>query len=169
MEQTTERPKIISNTSKETKLRVYEYLRLHPVGVLGTIDSNNHPHGSVIYFLPKQNFEILFTTKRDTTKHKNIKRNNRVTLVTFEAASQSAIQIFGEAQEVVDEVKANEAFRGTLRASMQTSTSGVAPISKLYAGQYVAYRIKPWRICLNTFLPPQEGFRPIYETIDFDC
>jgi general stress protein 26 len=156
-----------SSASIESKRRIRDFLTLHPVGVLATIDPNDNPHASVIYFSVDDDFNILFTTKHDTKKHDSLKHHNHAMLVTFEAESQSTVQITGVAEEITDSRDANEAFKGTLKASLQTSEAGIAPISKLYAGQYVAYRLKPKQIRMAIFSRPVGSGREIFETLDF--
>jgi hypothetical protein len=50
---------------------------------------------------------------------------------------------------------------------MQTSEAGVPPISKLHAGDYVAYRISPKQIRMAMFIRPDPGGYELFETIDF--
>lgn len=156
-----------SSASVESKLRIREFLTLHPVGVLATTDPNNDPHGSVIYYSVDEDFNILFTTKHDTKKHDSLKHHNHAMLVSYDAASQSCIQITGITEEITDSTAANEAFKGTLKASLQTSEAGIAPISKLYAGQYVAYRLMPKQIRMAVFSRPAGVGQEIFETLEF--
>jgi len=158
-------PKPTAHTSESSK-RIYDFLKLHSVGVLATVDPNSDPRATVIYYAVDEDFNITFTTKRDTKKHDNIQHNNHVQLVAYEASSQTTVQITGIAEDISDTPEANEVFSNTLKAAIRTSEAGVPPISKLYAGHYVAYRIKPKQIRMAVFIRPDPGGYDIYETLD---
>ncbi len=153
--------------SSERNQRIYSFLKSHPVGTLASVDPNGDPHAVVIYYAVDENFDFVFMTKRDTKKHDNLQHNNHVMLVAYEPLSQTTVQITGTAKEIDDNVKAQEAFSGMLDASRQTSEAGIPPLSKLYAGYYVAYRLKPAQIRMAVFSRPDPGGYDMYETIDF--
>lgn len=159
---------IKDSVSVESSQRIYEFLKTHPVGVLATVDPNNDPHAVAIYYSVDEGFNLSFTTKHDTKKHDNLKHNAHVMLVAHEESSQTTVQVTGVAEEVTDSSEANEIFKETVKAAMQTSDSGVPPISKLYAGSYEAWRIKPRQIRMAVFIRPDPGGYDIYETMDFE-
>jgi len=154
--------------SSESNKGIYDFLKSHPIGVLATVDPNHNPHAVVIYFSVDEEFMITFITKRGTKKSDNIERANHVMLVAYEASSQTTAQITGLAEEIVDAVAAKKAFKNMLQAAEQTSESGDPPITKLYAGQYIAYRIKPIQIRMAVFIRPDPGGYDMYETIEFE-
>lgn len=153
--------------SSESSKRIYDFLTQHPIGTLATVDSHNNPCASVIYYMVDEEFNITFTTKRDTKKHANIQRNSHVELAVYQAASQTTAQITGVATEITDVSESNEAFSNTLRAAIRTSEAGVPPISKLYAGPYTAYKITPNQIRMAVFIRPDSGGFDMYETLNF--
>lgn len=151
----------------ERDRQIYEFLHAHPIGVLTSVDPNGRPHGVVIYYSVDKKFNFTFTAKAGTKKHDNISRDGNVMLVVYEAYSQTTTQISGIAEEVTDKDEATKIYSNTLRASMNTSEAGVPPISKLFAGNYVAYKIKPKQIRYAVFERPDPGSFDLYETIDF--
>jgi len=126
-----------------TNDRILHFLSAHKTGVLSTVDPNGSPHASVIYYSIDSFFTIRFQTKRRTQKNINLSNNNHAALVVFDEPSQTTVQITGVASEITDEAKASRVFRTTLRASLGTSQSGIPPLAKLNAGDYVAYELKP--------------------------
>jgi general stress protein 26 len=154
-------------SSEESKERIYEFLKEHTVGVLATVDPDNNPYASTIYYSIDEDFNLYFTTKKDTQKSDNITHNNKVMVVVSESFTQSTAQFTGFAEIVTDESDVFEIFTNTVHAAMKTSEAGVPPISKLYAGSYVAYKIKPEHIRLAVFLRPDPGGYDVYETADF--
>ncbi len=154
-------------SSSESNQRIYDFLKMHPVGVLATVDPNGNPNATVIYYSVDEYFKAIFITKRDTKKNDNLQHNNHLQLVAYDASSQTTAQITGIAIDITDTSEADEAFNATLKAAVRTSEAGVPPISKLYAGQYVAYHIEPKQIRMAVFARPDPGGYDIYETIDF--
>lgn len=155
-------------SSSERNQMIYDFLHMHPVGVLASADPNGDPHGAVIYASVAENFDITFTTKRDTKKHENLQFNPRVMIVIFEEHSQTTVRITGVAEQVKDEKEATKIFRSTLKAAIETSESGVPPVSKIYAGPYIAYRVQPSEIRMAVFIRPERGeLEEMYEIIEF--
>jgi general stress protein 26 len=128
--------------NEQDRAKALEFLRQYPVGILATVNPDGGPDACAVYFGVRDNFDVTFTTKRDTQKHHNLSQNNKVKLVVLDAASQSQIQISGEAVEVDDPDTAQQIFQGTVQASQDTGPDSVPPVSKYSGGPYVAYTIK---------------------------
>lgn len=143
------------------------FLKEHPAGVLATVTPDGSPYASTIYYSIDSSLTATFVTKRDTEKSNNLTHNNKATLVVFDVARQTTAQLTGCVQEITDADEANQAFRGTLRASLHEGRTAVPPIAKLNAGKYVAYRFMPERIRYASYGPPQVEHRhKMFETID---
>lgn len=121
--------------------KIIEFLKRNPVGVLATVDEHGDPNASPIYFSVDDKFQVSFTTKRDTRKHANIERHNKVMLVSYAAIDQTSVQMSGKAEEVKDEQEALDIYNGTVQAASQTSDDNLPPVAKYSGGPYVAYRI----------------------------
>ncbi len=158
---------IQSADTSERNQRIYDFLKSQPVGVLATVDPDNNPHAAVVYFSVDEKFNILFMTKRDTKKRDNLLHNNHAMLVAYEPIKQATVQVTGTVEEVQDNEEAQWAFSGMLSSSARTSEAVVPPLSKLYAGHYVAYKLKPVQIRMAMFIRPGPGGYDMYETIDF--
>lgn len=154
-------------STSEGNSRIYDFLKSHPVGVLSTVDPNGNPHATVIYYSVDDNFKVTFTTKRDTKKNDNITHNNHVMLIAFDTLTQTTAQITGLAVDISETAEAQRAFSTMLATAEATSKTKVPPISKLLAGPYVCYEIKPVQIRMAVFVRPNPGGFDIYETIDF--
>jgi general stress protein 26 len=135
----------------EERQKVFTFLQAHPIGVLATVDERGDPHASAIYFSVTDSLHITFTTKHDTRKYQNIQRHSTVTLVVFEAASQTSVQISGKAVEVTDFMDQQKIYQGTLRATQQTGEDMVPPIAKIPAGNYVSFDIHSENIVLSEY------------------
>jgi general stress protein 26 len=137
------------HTTDKTKL--FNFLKSHPVGVLATVDADGNPHASTIYFAVDDNLTITFTTHRDTRKAQNIEHHGKVMLATYDAAEQSAVQVFGKATKTTDPTAVQQAFLNTMRAAKHTGEDTVPPVAKILAGPYVAYTIEPENIWLSEY------------------
>lgn len=151
----------------ERQQRIYDFLRLKPIGVMSTSLPNGNPHGSVIYYCIDQQFTIKFLTKSKTRKYENLKQHDQVVITVFEPETQTTAEISGKAVEVTESVEINSIAGSILAASMKTSGAGLPPISKLDAGEYVAFKIVPEQIKMAVYARPDPGdYTSLFETIE---
>lgn len=141
----------LNDISQSDRSKIGDFLDSHPVGVLATVDENGDPNASTIYFGADNDLSITFTTKRDTRKHQNIERHNKVMIVVYDAETQSAVQLSGKAVEEKDAEAAQSIYHGTLQAAKQTGDDTVPPIAKISAGPYVAYKIELDMISMSEY------------------
>lgn len=128
-----------------------EFLRKHQVGVIATASSDGLPHASVIYYAVDALLNITFITKRRTRKGENLRMNNQAELVVHDEKTQTMVEVSGKAFELTDAEEASQAFRNALRASLHTADSAIPPISKLAAGDYVAYRLRSTQVRMAVY------------------
>jgi hypothetical protein len=153
----------IKDTDKNR--RILHFLKQHKVGSLATVDPDGLPQVSVIYYGVDDDFVITFLTKTGTKKHDNLSHNVHATLLVYDEVNQITAQVMGRAHEMP--AKSQDAFVNTLKASMETSEAGIPPISKLIAGDYVAYQLKPIQIRMAVFSRPDPGdYTEVFETIE---
>lgn len=154
-------------TLTERQQRIYDFLYGNGIGVLSSVDPNGNPHGVVIYYTISRSFEVEFLTKAETKKYDNLKHNNHVTLTVFEPRSQTTAQIIGKAQEVKNGSEINGTAARVLGTSLRTSDAGLPPLSKLQAGEFVAFKIEPVQIRMAVYARPDPGdYSQLFETIE---
>lgn len=153
--------------SSESHARIFAFLQGQQSGVLATVDPNQNPHAVVIYYSIDEDFTVYFATKRETKKSDNLSHNNHAMLLVYEEQEQITVQVTGECQDISDTPASREVYKQMVEASMKTSESGIPPISKLSAGDYIAYRLDPVRIRMAVFNRPDSGGYEMYETINF--
>lgn len=147
--------------------RIYEFLKTNPVGVLSTITADGSPHGVAIYFSIDEHFTVSFLTRRGTRKYDNIAHNNLVMLTVYCRETQTTAQISGRATEVRSDMQLNRIAAATLGTSLATSKNGLPPISKLQAGEYAAFSIKPIQIRMATYARPAPGdYADLFESVE---
>ncbi len=147
--------------------RIYDFLWENPVGVLSSVTPNGDPHGVVIYFNIDHDFTITFLTRRLTRKYDNITRHKHVTLTVFDPNTQAVSQIIGMAEEILDPQEINEVANKMLRANFRTSEVALPPVTKLEAGEHVAFRIYPVQIRMAVYARPETGgYADLFESIE---
>lgn len=151
------KPRRLSLAGTKKRERIFRFIANHPTGVLTTVDPNGNPHGSVIYYAADEDRNILFVTKERTRKHDNITHHNHVMLVVYDSEAQAVLQITGLAEQVEGLYDKQMDFAAVLTSSMIASGYPFSPVSKLSAGPYVVYKVKPVQIRLTTYGYPGQG------------
>lgn len=156
-----------ANKFSDKKQRMYNFLFETSVGVLSSTDPDGDPHGAVIYYTINKDFEIAFLTKSQTKKYDNLIRNNHVMLTVFESLTQTTVQITGVAKQVKNVFDMNKIVDKVIGTSLKSSDAGLLPLSKLQAGSYVAFRIKPVQVRMAVYARPDPGdYDELFETVE---
>lgn len=142
----------VDQLNPDQRENIISFLKDHSVGVLATIGAEDgKPSASTIYIGVDDAINIVFTTKRETRKYKNISANGSVMLVVHDAAEQKEVQVSGQAIEVKDHEQQAEIYHQTLQAAKQTGQDIVPPVAKIPAGPYVGFIIKIENIWLSEY------------------
>lgn len=146
---------------------VLNFLKMQNSGVLATVDPNNNPHAAVIYYSADPSYAIRFLTKKRTKKSDNLDHNNHAMFVVYDEILQTVVQITGKVSEISDENEAHEVFMNALRASLQTASNAIPPVSKVKAGEHVAYKLVPVELKMAVYnrhrsAPKDQRFRTIH-------
>jgi general stress protein 26 len=150
----------------DTKKRIHDFLQISPIGVLSTVTPSNDPHGAVVYYGIDHRFVVTILTKSGTRKYDNLSHNSHTMLTVFEPLTQTTVQLTGIAKEVTDPHRINEIAQQNIKASMDTSEGGIPAITKLEAGDYVAFEIHPVLVRMAVYERPDSGdYNELFETI----
>jgi uncharacterized pyridoxamine 5'-phosphate oxidase family protein len=160
-------PSPIVPVYSDRKQRIHDFLSQTAVGVLSTVNPDGEPHGVVIYFNINQDFRITFLTRAGTRKYDNLKHHNHLMLTVFDVATQTTAQVTGQAIEITDNYEINQVAAGMLATSLKISEPGLPPITKLEAGDYVAFTIHPLQIRMAVYARPDPGeYTELFESIE---
>lgn len=158
----------ISPSSPQSFELIRNFLKQQRSGVLATADSRSKPHAATIYFSVDDTLRLLFTTKTDTQKYKNIIQNNQIALVCYDEKTQTSIQLTGTTQPITNADEQQAALNTMYRFSETVSRVELPPLEKLSAGDYVALRILPVTIKMAVFARPDaQSNEELYETLTF--
>lgn len=139
----------VALTLEET--RIVEFLTTNRIGTLATVDSFNQPHAATMYFVIDPDLTVYFITKEETTKCQNLQQNPKAALAVHEANGQVTVQLSGTVTLVEDLSRIDEIYRRVLAIVDATSESTVPPFSKISAGRYRCFRLKPNRVRLAEY------------------
>lgn len=149
----------------EARQKIKEFLRGNPIAVISTVN-DGAPYSTTIYIHVGDDLSVYFLSKSQTKKIENIKVNDAVMLVSYDAKSQTNIQVSGRAVEVKDESDSREIFKNIIDATKKASGADIPPVSKLLAGPYVVYKIKPEHINYSVY-NSNDLEMAIFESIKF--
>jgi len=159
---------IQSASSPESEQLIREFLQSHHSGVLATSDMSGNPHAAVVYFSLDDSFNLIFATKTETQKYKNIEQNKQVAFVCYDEQSQTTVDIRGHAEATDNPDLRTQALNNMFASSATVSQRELPPAEKLFAGEYVAVRIVPQVIRMAVYARPDaESNDELFETITF--
>lgn len=158
---------IESTSSPRSEELVRIFLRHHHSGVLATSSSAGNPHAAVIYYVLDDDLSILFGTKSETQKYKNMEENKRVALAVYDESMQSIIQVMGGVEFVDDKRLREKVLSHMGKVSMEVSAENIPPAAKLEAGDYMIVRIIPNVIKLAEYGFAKPGSDDLFETVVF--
>lgn len=159
--------KIESTSSPSSKDLISIFLKHQTSGVLATADSAANPYAAVVYYLFEDDFTLLFGTKRETQKYKNMEENPRVSVVVYDEPTQTTVQITGRIEFIEDEDTVEKVVDNMESISARRSIENVPPAAKLTAGDFVAVRMYPQVIKLAEYGFAKQDSADIFETILF--
>src|SRR5688572_2965739 len=160
--------KLESASSPESADQIRNFLSGKYSGTLATADAAANPHASVVYFKLEDDFSISFGTKQQTQKYKDIEENKQAAFVVYDEKDQTVVQITGRV-EIIDHPDARDKVMNTMiRSSTELSQTGVPPVEKVWAGDYVALRLVPTVVRMLVYArPDSEGDDDLDETLLF--
>ncbi len=159
---------IESESSSESRNYIKNFLVEHSSGVLATADSAANPHVAVVYYVFEDDFGLLFATKTETQKYKNIEENDRVAFLVYDEKAQTTLQVFGSVEVVEDEEKQKLVRKNMIQKSEDMSQTELPPVEKLFAGDYVVLRLIPQTIKMAVYARPDSEGDDLYETLLFN-
>lgn len=117
------------------------FLQSNDVAVLSTTDTSGQAHGAVVYYLVDEQHRLYVLTKSETTKARNILKNNQVAITIFNAQAAQTLQIQGQASIETDEVIKKHIFNNVMKPHKYTKGYQLPPVAWLQAGMFVIITI----------------------------
>lgn len=158
---------IQSSSSPESAEQIRNFLQSQHSGVLATSDLAGNPHAAPVYFSLEEDYSLLFATKTETQKYKNIMENDKVAFVCYDEKTQTTAQISGKVKKVEKPDDKQAVLNTIYHLSETISGAELPPIEKLFAGEYVVLQIVPQVIKMATFLRPDSEGEDAFESLIF--
>ncbi len=118
-----------------------EFLRLHDVAVLSSVDRTGNVYGAVIYYLVDQLNRIYILTKSGTAKARNILSHSQVSLTIFEADKAQTLTLQGFAEIETDQKIKDFVFTEITKPRAYQNGTQLPPVTKLTEGAFTIIRI----------------------------
>lgn len=126
-------------------VKVHEFLKSHPMGVLSTASPDGEPWGAAIYYVADEDFNFYFVTKAGTDKYRNLKTNPKVSLTVADPAEQTTVQAAGTVSQLPPEDYMDIVY-GRLAKAARKPGHWTPPIEKLDKGDYMPFRLVPSKL-----------------------
>lgn len=117
-----------------------DFISENPLGTVGTTDTAGRPWGAAVYLGCDDQFNLYFSTKRETRKHQNLSSNPQISAVFTAEEPKITVQVSGVATLVTQHDEARAAA-DALQHAKDKQTDWVPPLDMLDAGSYELYKI----------------------------
>jgi len=115
----------------------------NPLSVVSFNKKHEAPHSSAVFVIRQDPFDLFFVTKTDTEKYQCLQKDNKISVTTYDFASQQTIQATGVAEEITAEGGTmEELFKKLAHIKPKGDINWLPPIVKLKSGNYAIIRIK---------------------------
>lgn len=132
---------------------ISRFIKEHNTAVMATVDENEQPSTSTIYYAVSKHDEIWFLTKSGTTKFQNLEKNNKVALTILDTKDPIAVNLMGHVTLIEDSGKQDEIVQSITKLANE-HLHDYAPIIKLHKGAFRAMVITPTHAKLTDFSKP---------------
>ncbi len=137
----------------QTKLpaEAHTFLATHEVGVLSTINRQNQPHGSTVYYTVSDNNTLHILTKSGTEKSRNIAGNHMVALTIYDAEKLQTLQMKAYAEIESSATIRRQVYEHITRKQISTTDSTKPPVTHLSEGSFTVIRLTPTSATFSDF------------------
>lgn len=146
--------------AQDIKQQALEFVRAHPLGVLGMLNDKAKPWGVAVYFGVDSHLNLYFITKTGTAKHDYLQRNPEVSVVFVNEAKQETLQVQGEAV-MADSSSQNREVEEALQRITPKTDDWALPIVKLKEGRHELYKVNVSYAKLTWYGDKRQGETPI--------
>jgi general stress protein 26 len=142
-----------------TKSYIRDFLSHESLAVVSSVSEEGKPHAATIFFSVNNEFQLFFSTRRDSQKYKNIAANPAVSVVVSNLELMVTVQIEGTATEVTDATELQQFMDTMLKISMERSQMErwMAPVHLLKNGDFVVMKVSPQWMRVGDFRDIQQN------------
>lgn len=114
----------------QSRAQALNFLKSHPAGVLSTVSEDGKAHGSAIYYVTDENFNIYIITLKTSRKFANLSANPSVALTVGRQDVPQTLQIEGVAT-VLQHPEEIGQYAEELMKVLTSNSRYYAPLTKL--------------------------------------
>ena len=119
---------------------------------LATISESGDAHSAAVYVYLTPDLTCYFVTKTATDKFKNIKKNAKATLSTYDENFLMFGELVGEAQQLESEEEVNTIILELQKVfESRKSSYWAPPVTQITGGEYVIIKVSPRQINYTNF------------------
>ncbi len=150
--------------SPEKKNEALAFLKAHSAGVLSTAGKGDKPHGSAIYYVADDAFNIYFMTLFASRKYQALRENPAAAFTIGTLDTPQTLQIEGTVTELTHEEEKTEHISQLIDVLMSSSTH-YAPITKLDRSEVVIMWLKPTWVRWSDYSSGETGTAQVQHEI----
>lgn len=132
--------------------KIDSFIASHHLGVLATADQSGRPSSSTIVYVLESK-HIVFISKDQTHKAKNLAVNPFVSLTILDSEKPIAVNVHGKVTRVDDDTRRDEILHAVMTAA-QKHQKDFAPIIKLHKGAFIAYELSMYDAVYADYTKP---------------
>ena len=107
---------------------------------LCTVSEEGQPQCSLVHFAVNGHSDILFFSKEETRKSRNIEKNPKVSMLLSNESKEEILQIEGVAERINNEGERRKAF-ALIRKATKRKLNWINPAGKIFGGELVLYKV----------------------------
>jgi uncharacterized protein YhbP (UPF0306 family) len=132
---------------------IIDFLKGHSKAVIATVDSQDQPSTSAIFYIVDKSNSIFFVTKSQTTKSENLKLNSKAALTILDDSMPITLSLIGVAVEIIDQKDRDDVMQEVFKLSY-SELHDYAPIIKLHKGSFSVMKFIPTQGKLTDYTKP---------------
>lgn len=136
------------------------FLKAHSAGVLSTVSTDGKAHGSAVYYVADENFNIYFLTLKTSRKFANLSANPSVAFTVGRQDVPQTLQLEGVAT-ALQHPEDIGAHAGDLLKVLTSNSTYYAPLTKLDNDATAIVWIQPKWIRWADYTSPATGSKNV--------
>lgn len=148
----------------QSRAQALDFLKNHSAGVLSTVSEDGKAHGSAIYYVTDENFNIYFLTLKTSRKFANLQANPSVALTVGTQDVPKTIQLEGVAS-VLQHPEEIGARAEELMKVLTSNSRYYAPLTQLDNDDTVIVWIQPKWVRWADYTSQEHGSKAVLKEI----
>ena len=161
----------MGETSTDLQAKAYEFMLTHRSAALATVSKTGEPHVATVYFAPRKDLSLYFSTKAGGRKYDNMIANPTISMViTHDVDGELAsLQLTGKAKRIEDIKDEQRTLFELWRLRYQPGMWPPPPM-KMYerglAPEIAVIKVTPTEMMLANFeTTNHRRYRPFFEIV----